>query len=199
MTGLLPSRGTTMEKYYHLLAVTLAASVLAIGCVSASASVPVYKIDGQNLRGAPILKVDETQQQKDIAFIANWVLHNEKNGHPLTFHGNLPKAGGLGEQDVNGFGVSFYDKSSDAIKYFFFVFASRSEKLIVRKDVKFNIYWFIDGDNHLRTTVYMDNTGLSSVPNDKYRITYDDLIAMFLGKAKEDTSGAERSGQAPRN
>ena len=188
-----------MSKYHYRFAIVLAAIVSTTGCDTASAGVPAYQIYSLNLRHAPIIEVDESQEQNDIAFIAAWI-PRAKASHPGSLRGDVAKVAGLSDgRDVNWTGVSFLGKDSNALEYFFCLFTGRSEKLIARKNDKFIVYWVIGGDNRLRTTIYIDNSRLLSVPNDQYRAFYDKLIAMFLDLAKQETPGGEPSGEAPKN
>jgi len=183
-----------LDEYYRLFAFAL--SALGAGGASPSAGAPAHQVYGQMLRRPPIINVDESQEQKDIAFIANWIEHYSKDTHPIELASKFAKRLGLNSgQDIEGTGVSYHAQGSD-VKEYFFIILPGSKTVLVFKDSDFIVYWLIN-NGVLDLTAYEDSRRDLIVPNETYRDPYEKIIGMFLDRAKQETSGAEPSSQAP--
>jgi len=188
------ARGKTVGRYYWMFAFAL--NALAAGAGSPGGAAPAHRVDGPTPRPPPIVTVDESQEQKDIAFIANWVEHSAKDTHPVVLAGKFAKRLGLNSgQDIEGNGVSYYAQGSD--KEYFFILLPAAKIVLAFKGSDFIVYWLINNGT-LDSTAYEDSRKDLIVPNETYRDPYEKLIGMFLDRAKQETSGAGSSSQAPK-
>jgi hypothetical protein len=129
------------------------------------------------------------QSQSDVDLIAGWST-SAKSAHGLTLSGDAAKLLGLSAgADVDCRGVAY---ENEKLSIFFCPIPSRPERLMVRKDNVFEVYWLIK-NGELGTTVFRDSAGayqdkkkdkLYLLGNDTYRDGYDKLLKFFQEKAK---------------
>lgn len=129
----------------------------------------------------PLVKVEQSAEQKDIDTIAAWIVRHN-GSHKLSLRGDVAKVLGLSNntKDLSGIGVSF--SIPGALHLVLVLYPGHPEMLMAYGNDKEGVYWLIK-DGMLAKTAYLVADRVKVIPNDKYLEDYTKGLNFFLGKA----------------